>query len=104
MLNGQDDKDRVVKYEYTLVYGLDGRVDETQPVRVRLDLGRRRGDVRPAEHPGGGRVAMGRPQPHVTEANVRSLDLANGGGSAGRLARGPRPSARSPSTRRAVHP
>ena len=31
MLNGQDDKDRVVNYEYSLVYGLDGRVDETNP-------------------------------------------------------------------------
>ncbi len=31
MLNGQDDKDRVVYYEYSLVYGLDGRVDETNP-------------------------------------------------------------------------
>ena len=31
MLNGQDDKDRVINYEYSLVYGLDGRVDETNP-------------------------------------------------------------------------
>ncbi len=31
MLNGQDDKDRVVYYEYSLVYGLDGRVDESNP-------------------------------------------------------------------------
>ena len=31
MLNGQDDKDRVVNYEYSLVYGLDGRVDESNP-------------------------------------------------------------------------
>ena len=33
MLNGQDDKDRVVNYEYNLVYGLDGKVDETNPTR-----------------------------------------------------------------------
>ena len=32
MLNGQDDKDRVVNYEYNLVYGLDGKVDETNPI------------------------------------------------------------------------
>ena len=32
MLNGQDDKDRVVNYEYNLVYGLDGKVDETNPM------------------------------------------------------------------------
>ena len=31
MLNGQDTKDRVVYYEYSLVYGLDGRVNETNP-------------------------------------------------------------------------
>ena len=30
-LNGQDDKPRIVKYEYILVYGLDGKVDETNP-------------------------------------------------------------------------
>ena len=29
--NGQDDKPRIIKYEYTLVYGPDGRVDETNP-------------------------------------------------------------------------
>ena len=31
MLNGQDDKDRVVNYEYSLVYGIDGRIDESNP-------------------------------------------------------------------------
>ena len=31
-LNGQDDKDRVINYEYNLVYGLDGKVDETNPM------------------------------------------------------------------------
>ena len=30
-LNGQDPKPRVIKYEYILVYGLDGKVDETNP-------------------------------------------------------------------------
>ena len=48
MLNGQDDKDRVINYEYNLVYGLDGRVDETNPWRGRLDLGgRAKHSVRP---------------------------------------------------------
>ena len=41
--------------------------------------------------------------PHVTEANVRSLDLANGGGDHGRLPLEPRRSSgRSPSTRPAA--
>ena len=31
-LNGQDDHDRVVNYEYNLVYGLDGKIDETNPM------------------------------------------------------------------------
>ena len=45
------------------------------------------------------------PQPDVTEANVRSLDLANGGGYGGRLAGPPRPpSARSAPTRPAGPP
>ncbi len=80
MLNGQDNQDRVVNYEYILVYGLDGRVDETNtsaddwisvggealfaPLNLLEVL-----DSRWSGH-----------NPHVTEANVRSLDMANGGG------------------------
>ena len=30
-INGQDDKDRVINYEYNLVYGLDGKIDESNP-------------------------------------------------------------------------
>ena len=47
-LNNEDPKPRVVKYEYILVYGLDGKVDVTNPYTRRLDLGRRRGPVLPA--------------------------------------------------------
>jgi hypothetical protein len=79
MLNGQDDKDRVIYYEYSLVYGLDGRVDETNPAA--------------ADWIGVGGEALFAPlnilqviesrwaghNPYVTEANVRSVDLANGG-------------------------
>jgi hypothetical protein len=87
MLNGQDDKDRVVYYEYTLVYGLDGRVDETNPYAS--DWIRVAGDAMFAplnvlevvESRWGGH------NPHVTEANVRSLDLANGGGAMASLRR-----------------
>jgi len=80
MLNGQDDKDRVILYEYNLVYGLDGRVDETNPAA--------------ADWISVGGEALFAPlnilelvesrwqghNPYVTEANVRALDLANGGG------------------------
>jgi hypothetical protein len=86
MLNGKDDHDRVVKYEYTLVYGLDGRVDESNPAASDwISVG---GEAlyaplnvlevvesRWAGH-----------NPAVTEANIRSIDLANGGGYNSRLA------------------
>jgi hypothetical protein len=90
MLNGQDDKDRIIYYEYSLVYGLDGRVDETNPaVADWIAVG---GEAlfaplnilevvesRWAGH-----------NPYVTEANVRALDLANGGGlGLGRFASNP---------------
>ena len=88
MLNGQDDKDRVIYYEYNLVYGLDGRVDETNPAA--------------ADWISVGGEALFAPlnilelvesrwqghNPYVTEANVRALDLANGGG-LGRFASAP---------------
>ena len=83
MLNGQDDKDRVVNYEYNLVYGLDGRIDETNPAAA--DWISVRGDAlfaplnvmelvesRWAGH-----------NRQVTEENVRTLDLANGGSQRG---------------------
>jgi len=89
MLNGQDDKDRVINYEYNLVYGLDGRVDETNPAAA--DWISVTGDALYAplnvmelvETRWGGHNAQ------VTEANVRALDLANGGGERRRLAGGP---------------
>lgn len=80
MLNGNDDHDRVVKYEYSLVYGLDGRVDESNPAT--------------ADWIAVGGEALYAPlnvlevveshwaghNPVVTEANLRSIDLANNGG------------------------
>lgn len=89
MLNGNDDKDRVVYYEYSLVYGLDGRVDETNPYQADwiavggealfaplnvLELA----ESRWAGH-----------NPYVTEANVRAIDMANSNGGAGRFASAP---------------
>lgn len=89
MLNGKDDNARIVKYEYTLVYGLDGKVDETNPATSDwISVG---GEAlfaplnileviesRWAGH-----------NPAVTEANVRSIDLANGGSQSRRLASTP---------------
>jgi hypothetical protein len=79
-LNEQDPKPRVNRYEYMLVYGPGGDVDETgasacdwiavggEAVYAPLNLME---------------VAQSRWQGHnplVTEANVRALDAANGGG------------------------
>ena len=103
MLNGQDDKDRVVYYEYSLVYGMDGRVDETNPVRGRLDLGGGRGPFAPLNVLQVVESRWGGHNPQVTEANVRSIDMANGGSAiAGGSRARPRISGRSPSTKRAV--
>jgi hypothetical protein len=85
-LNGQDDKDRVVNYEYNLVYGLDGKVDETNPMAA--DWIRVGGEALFAplnvlelvESRWGGHNQQ------VTEANVRAIDMANGGATRGRLA------------------
>ena len=82
-LNNSDNKPRVITYEYTLVYGLDGKVDESkagqtdwiavggEALFVPLNLME---------------VSASRWQGHnpsVTEQNVRTLDLANGGGYGG---------------------
>jgi hypothetical protein len=80
MLNGQDKNDRVIYYEYSLVYGMDGRVDETNPYAA--DWMRVAGDAMFAplnvmevvESQWAGH------NPYVTEANVRAIDMANGGG------------------------
>jgi hypothetical protein len=79
-LNGQDDKPRYIKYEYSLVYGTDGRVDETNPYGADwISVG---GDALFA--PLNilqlvGTTWQGH-NPMVTESNVRALDMANGGG------------------------
>jgi hypothetical protein len=85
-LNGNDDKPRVNTYEYRIVYGLDGKVDETNPYM--------------ADWISVGGEAIFAPlnvlqvlesqwqghNPQVTIANVRSVDMANGGGGGGRVA------------------
>jgi hypothetical protein len=79
-LNNEDPKPRVNKYEYIIVYGLDGKVDVTNtfpsdwisvggeaqycPLNI-LEVV----STRWAGH-----------NPYITEANIRSIDMANGGG------------------------
>ncbi len=79
-LNNQDTNPRVINYVYTLVYGLDGKVDETKsgssdwiglsgeamfcPLNILQVV-----ETKWQGH-----------NPYITEANVRSIDLANGGG------------------------
>jgi hypothetical protein len=86
LLNDKGDTQRVIKYEYSLVYGLDGRVDETNPAATDwISVGGEAlycplnllevAETRWAGH-----------NPHVTEANIRALDLANGGGFDSRIA------------------
>jgi hypothetical protein len=88
-LNDQDKKPRINKYEYILVYGMNGEVDESQTAL--------------ADWIGLGGEAIWAPlnvmevvssrwqghNPMVTEANVRAVDLANGGTAFGRFAGSP---------------
>lgn len=88
-LNEQDPKPRKVTYEYTLVYGLNGQVDETKAYES--DWIAVRGDAMFAplnllE------LVESRWQGHnplINEANVRAVDLANGGSYSGRFAGSP---------------
>jgi hypothetical protein len=88
-LNGQDAKDRVVNYEYSLVYGLDGRVDETNPSSADWIAVGGEAQFAPLNILELVETHWAGHNPHVTEANVRSLDLANGGSARSRLASTP---------------
>ena len=79
MLNGQDDKDRVVNYEYNLVYGLDGKVDETNPTAADWISVRGEALFAPLNVLELVESRWGGHNGQVTEANVRSIDMANGG-------------------------
>jgi hypothetical protein len=78
-LNGQDAAPRLVKYTYTLIYGLDGKVDETQPYACDwMSVG---GEALycPLNILEVVETRWQGHNPYVTESNVRALDLANGG-------------------------
>lgn len=79
-LNEGDPAPRKVTYEYTVVYGMDGKIDETKAYQN--DWIAVRGDAMYAplnvlEVVSSRWVGH---NPYVTEANVRAIDLANGGG------------------------
>jgi hypothetical protein len=85
-LNGQDEKDRVATYEYSLVYGLDGRVDETNPAAADWIAVRGEALYAPLNVLEVLSSAWSGHNPYVTLDNVRSLDLANGGAGNARFA------------------
>jgi hypothetical protein len=95
MLNGAEDNDRVVNYAYNLSYGLDGKVDETNPSAADWISVAGEAQFAPLNVMEIVQSRWGGHNPQVTEARVRSIDLANGGPSfAGRMA-GPAPTFRS---------
>ncbi len=80
-LNEGDPKPRVVKYEYVLVYGLDGRVDQTNPSAADwISVG---GEAMfcPLNMLEVNQTRWAGHNPYITEGQVRSVDMANGGGS-----------------------
>ena len=79
-LNNEDPKPRVNKYEYILVYGLDGRVDVANPYTADwISVG---GEAQfcPLNLLEVISTRWQGHNPSITEANVRSIDQANGGG------------------------
>jgi hypothetical protein len=78
-LNGQEDKPRIITYTYTLVYGLDGKVDESQANScdwIGLTGEAMFAPLNILEVVGTKWVGH---NPYLTESNVRAIDLANGG-------------------------
>jgi hypothetical protein len=79
-LNGQDEKPRVVKYEYTLVYGLDGNIDLSNTQACDWISVGGEGMYAPLNILQVVETRWQGHNPYITEANIRSLDMANGGG------------------------
>jgi hypothetical protein len=79
-LNGQDTKPRLNTYEYILVYGLDGNVDLNNPMGCDWISVGGEAMFAPLNILQVASTRWSGHNPFVTEANVRSLDSANGGG------------------------
>ncbi|WP_435008343.1 hypothetical protein P12x_005574 [Tundrisphaera lichenicola] len=85
-LNNEDPKPRMVKYEYTLVYGLDGKIDLTNAFPSDWISVGGEGQFCPLNILEVVSTRWQGHNPYITEANIRSIDMANGG-SGGRFAR-----------------
>jgi len=81
-LNGQDEKPRVINYVYTLVYGLDGKVDETQANTCDWISLAGEAMFAPLNMLEVVETKWQGHNPYVNEGNVRAIDVANGGGGA----------------------
>lgn len=90
-LNGDGDEPRILRYAYTLAYDRDGRVDLARPDAcdwIVVDGDALYAPLNLMEVQATRWVGR---NPYVTEANVRSIDLANGGADAPRYAPQPPP-------------
>ena len=79
-LNEGDPKPRLVKYEYILVYGLDGKVDQTNLTTADwISVG---GEAMfcPLNMLEVSQTRWAGHNPYVTEDKIRQIDMANGGG------------------------
>ena len=79
-LNEGDPKPRLVKYEYILVYGLDGKVDVVNTGTADWISVGGEGMFCPLNMLEVAQTRWAGHNPNITEANIRSIDLANGGG------------------------
>ena len=82
-LNESDPKPRKAIYEYTLVYGLDGEIDQGKADQSDWIAVRGDGMYAPLNVL---ELAESRWQghnPYITESNIRTIDIANGGGGFG---------------------
>lgn len=84
-LNNSDNKPRINTYEYTLVYGLDGKVDETQPGSSDWIACGGEAAFAPLNLMDVVSSRWAGHNPNITESSVRAVDIANGG-AGGRLA------------------
>ena len=98
-LNNEDPKPRVNKYEYIIVYGLDGKVDLTNPTPPTGSRSAARPSTAPLNILEVVSTRWAGHNPYITEANVRSIDLANGGARPGSPAPPRRPGGPSTATR-----
>jgi hypothetical protein len=85
-LNNEDPKPRVNKYVYILLYGLDGKVDVTNPYTADWVSVGGEAQYCPLNLLEVVSTRWAGHNPYITEENIRSIDMANGG-AGGRFAR-----------------